>query len=78
MLQFHLEKIGVGNHQSGITKILGTVPSCPMRPKYPHSPVLGFMSDTLTGASLCLTGGTDINSGILRFSTTSSMYGVES
>mgnify|MGYP001792178814 CR=1 FL=1 len=40
MLQFHLEKIGVCNHQSGITKILGTVPSCPMRPKYPHSPVL--------------------------------------
>ena len=27
------------NHQSGITKILGTVPSCPPRPKYPHSPL---------------------------------------
>ena len=39
MLQFHLEKIGVRNHRSGITKILGTVPSCPMCPKYPHSPV---------------------------------------
>ena len=40
MLQFHWKKIGVCKHQSGITKILGTVPSCPMRPKYPHSPVL--------------------------------------
>ena len=35
-----MEEIGVCNHQNGITKILSTVPSCPMRPKYPHSPVL--------------------------------------
>ena len=39
MLQFHLEKIGVGNHRSGITEAFGIVPSCPMCPKYPHSPV---------------------------------------
>ena len=45
MLQFHWKKIGVCKHQSGITKILGTAPSCPMRPKYPHSPVYAIYLD---------------------------------
>ena len=31
---------------------------------------LGFKSDTLTGRKLCLTGGSNINSVNLRFSTT--------
>ena len=40
--------------------------------------IRSFMPEAVTGVNLCLTGGTKINSVILRLSTTSTMYGVES